>query len=105
MMQIGGIPSPVGVFGKVLWSSWMVIQTSQLVVVFCSVIMSIAAMRLVFNQVSLCTTQAVFLDWSIANLFATTTSFFLPQARARRPSPPPSHTPNSARQPQLANAW
>lgn len=83
LMQLGGIPSPVGSFGWVLWGGWMLIQLAQLLVVVSNIILSIFETKLVFDQFALCTLQVPFLGISVLSLFASTTSFFLPHVQLK----------------------
>ena len=83
LMQIGGIPAPVDRLGLFFWSMWMLIQLVQLLLVFGNVILSVFEIKLVFDRLSFCTLQVPFLDWSLLSLFATTTSFFLPQVQIK----------------------
>lgn len=77
-VQLGGIPSPVGWPGFLLWLLWMLGQLGQFVTIFSSMVLTAVSFTAMQAQMHDCMLKMPMLDAPILTVFSRATFVFLP---------------------------
>ena len=77
-MQLGGVPSPYGIWGKVAWGTWMLVQATQLVVTLLSIVLIVKAFFVSLSLLDECNNFTGAFGMPVLSIFFLTTLFFQP---------------------------